>query len=237
MFSLFPLYFSVYMSMSASLYHYHLSLLLFGRLWVYFSLCCFLLIFHLTHLSFSSLYTSLTYSLSPGFFFQLSLLFQLGKDWESYLYTVLYLTSSVTTANSQTSCISNSSLVKEDRNPLSTSFPELLWEGYSGVATAVLVAVIVETSYLSGTLYPSLHYPQDIPFGGFVLLHSTIFPKRRLRRHRVIWLTQHYRTESLFKPMFLPWYMHKILIIMWLIKLIGKYTVPLQWQLYLNSDS
>ena len=52
---MFPLYFSVYMSMSASLYHYHLSLYLFGRLWVYFSLCCFLLIFHLTHPSFSSL--------------------------------------------------------------------------------------------------------------------------------------------------------------------------------------
>ena len=43
--------------------------------------------------------------------------FNLEKHWESYLYTVLYLTSSVTTANSQTSCISNSSLVKEDRNP------------------------------------------------------------------------------------------------------------------------
>ena len=52
--------------------------------------------------------------------------FNLEKDWESYLFTVLYLTSSVTTANSQTPCISNSSLIKEDRNPPSTSFPELL---------------------------------------------------------------------------------------------------------------
>ena len=172
--SLFPLYFSVYMSMSASLYHYRLSLHPFGSLWVYFSLCCFPLIFHLTHPSFSSLYISLTCSLSPGFFFQLSLFFHLGKDLESYLYTVLYLTSSLTTANSQASCISNFSLVKEDRNPPSTSFPELLWEGYSGVATAVLVAVVVETSYLSGTLYPSLHYPQDVLFGGFESLHSTI---------------------------------------------------------------
>ena len=57
--------------------------------------------FYLTHPSFSSLYISLTCSPSPGFFFQLSLFFQLGEDWESYLYTVLYLTSSVTTANSQ----------------------------------------------------------------------------------------------------------------------------------------
>ena len=214
--------------MSASLYHYHLSLHLFGRLWMYFSLCCFLLIFHLTHPSFSSLYISLTCSLSPGFFFQLSLFFHLGKDLESYLYTVLYLTSSLTTANSQASCISNFSLVKEDRNPPSTSFPELLWEGYSGVATAVLVAVVVETSYLSGTLYPSLHYPQDVLFGGFESLHFTILPKGRLRPHMVIWLTQRYRTESLFKPISLPWYMHKILKIRWLIKMIGKYTVPLQ---------
>ena len=116
-------------------------------------------------------------------------------------YTLFYIwTSSVTTANSQASCISNSSLVKEDKNPPSTSFPELLWEGYSGMATAMLVAVIVETSYLSGTLYPSLHYPQDILFGGFESLHSTILPKGRLRTHMVIRLTQHYRTESLFKP-------------------------------------
>ena len=68
------------------------------------------------------------------------------------------------------------------------------------MATAMLVAVIVETSYLSGTLYPSLHYPQDILFGGFESLHSTILPKGRLRTHMVIRLTQHYRTESLFKP-------------------------------------
>ena len=93
---------------------------------------------------------------TPGFFFQL-FSFNLEKDWQSYLNTVLYLTSRVTTANSQTSRISNSSLVKENRNPPSTSFPELLWEGYSAVATAMLMAVIVETFYLSGTLYPSLH--------------------------------------------------------------------------------
>ena len=129
---------------------------------MYFSLYCFLLIFQLTHPSFSSFYISLTCSLSPGFFFQL-FSFNLEKDWQSYLNTVLYLTSSVTTANSQTSCISNSSFVKEDRNPTSTSFPELLWEGYSAVATAMLMAVIVETFYLSGTLYPSLHLSPRYP--------------------------------------------------------------------------
>ena len=79
-------------------------------------------------------------------------------------------------------------------------------------------------------------YPQDILFGGFVLLHSTILPKGRLRHHMVIWLTQDCRTEPVFKSMSLPWYMHKILI-MCLIKMIRKHTGPLQWQLYLNTDS
>ena len=122
----------------------------------------FLLIFHLTHPSFSSLWISLTCSLYLGFFFQLSLLWQLG-EW----YTVLYLTSSVTTANSQTSCISNSSLVKQDRNSPSTSFPELLWEGYSGVATAMLVAVmlrlpIYQAPYMHHFTIPKISYLEDL---------------------------------------------------------------------------
>ena len=85
-------------------------------LWVYFSLCYFPLIFHLTHPSFFSLWISLTCSLSPGFVFQLPLLFQLGKIYTVW-YTVLYLTSSVNTANSVISCISNCSLVKEHKSP------------------------------------------------------------------------------------------------------------------------
>ena len=64
---------------------------------------------------------SLTCLLYLGLFFQFSLLCQLGER-----YTVLYLTSSVTTANSETSCISNCSLVKEDESPPSTSFLEVL---------------------------------------------------------------------------------------------------------------
>ena len=68
--------------------------------------------FHLTLTSFSSLWISLNCSLYLGFFFQLSLLFQLRER-----YTVLYLTSSVTTANSETSCISNCSVVKENKSP------------------------------------------------------------------------------------------------------------------------
>ena len=63
------------------------------------------------------------------------------------------------------------------------------------------------------------------------------FPEGTLRPHMFIWPTQHYRTESLFKPMSLPWDMYKILMIKWPIKMIGKYTVPLQWQLFLNTDS
>ena len=79
---------------------------------VYFTLCYFLLIFRLTCPSFSNLWISLTCSLYLGFFCQFSLLCQLGER-----YTVLYLTSSVTTANSEISCISNCSLVKEDEPP------------------------------------------------------------------------------------------------------------------------
>ena len=226
---------------------------------VYFSLCCFLLIFHLTLTSFSSLWISLTCSLYLGFFFQLSLLCQLGDR-----YTVLYLTSSVTTANSETSCISNCSLVKEDKSPPSTFFLEILWEGMNGMATAMLMAIIVETGRSSGegngnplqysclenppgglqsmwsqrvehdwatSLSLSLYihhftYPQGILFGGFVLLHSTILPKGRLRHHMVIWLIQDCRTEPVLKSMSLPWYMHKILIIMCLINMIRKYTRP-----------
>ena len=153
------------------------------------------------------------------------------QHFHSNIFQDLKQDKLVTTANSQASCISNFSLVKEDRNPPSTSFPELLWEGYSGTATAVLVVVIVETSYLSGTLYPSLHYPQDILFGVFESLHSTILLKGRLGPHMVIWLTQYYRTESLFKPTSLPWNMHTILIIRWLIIMMRKYSVLLQWQL------
>ena len=51
---------------------------LWKSLGVYFSLCCFLLIFHLTLSSFSSLWISLTCSLHLGFFFQFS--FNLEKD-------------------------------------------------------------------------------------------------------------------------------------------------------------
>ena len=62
----------------------------------------------------------------------------------------------------------------------------------------------------------------------FVLLHSTILQKGRLRHHMVIWLTRDCRKEPVFKSMSLPWYMHKILIIMCLIKMIRKHTGPLQ---------
>ena len=63
-------YVYAYISVSLSF----ISPTLWKALGVYFSLCCFLLIFHLTHPSFSSLWISLTCSLYLGFFFQLSLL-------------------------------------------------------------------------------------------------------------------------------------------------------------------
>ena len=89
--------------------------------------------------------------LLPTSWILLSILFQLGER-----YTVLHRTSSVNTVNSETSCISNCSLVKKDKSPSSTSFFEVLWEGMSEMPTAKLMAVIVEIPYLSGTLYPSL---------------------------------------------------------------------------------
>ena len=104
------------------------------------------------------LYISWTCSLSPGFFSNSLFSFNLEKDWESYLYSVLYLTSSVTTANSQTSCISNSSLVKEDRNPPSTFLPELLWEGYSGMATAMLVSLLRLPIYQAPYIHHYIHH-------------------------------------------------------------------------------
>ena len=86
------------------------------------------------------------------------------------------------------------------------------------MTTAMLMAVMVETSYLLGTLFHHFTYPQDTLFGGFVLLHSTILLKGRLRHHMVIWLTQDCRTERVFTSKSLPWYVHKILIINCLIK-------------------
>ena len=109
---------------------------LWKSLWVYFSLCFSLLIFHLTHPSFLSLWISLTCSLSPGFFFQISLLFQLGERYTVW-YTDLYLASSVTTANLATTCISNCSLVKEHKKSppphllLWGSMRRIQWDGNS----------------------------------------------------------------------------------------------------------
>ena len=87
----------------------------------------------------------------------------------------------------------------------------------------MLVAVMLRIPIYQAPYIHHFTYPQDILFGGFESLHSTILPKGRLRPHMVIWLTQRYRTESLFKPISLPWYMHKILLIRWLIEIIRKY--------------
>ena len=96
------------------------------------------------------------------------------------------------------------------------------------MTAAMLMAVIVETSYFQVPHIRHFTYPQDILYGGFVLLHFTILLKGRLRHHMVIWLTQDCRTEPVFKSMSLPWYMHKILIIMCFTKMIRKHTGPLK---------
>ena len=69
------------------------------------------------------------------------------------------------------------------------------------MATAMLMAVIFETSIYQVPYIRHFAYPQDILFGGFVLLHSTILLKGRLRHHTVIWLTQDCRKEPIFKVM------------------------------------
>ena len=69
------------------------------------------------------------------------------------------------------------------------------------MATAVLLAVMLRLPIYQAPYIHHFTYPQDILFGGFESLHSTILSKGRLRPRMVIWLTQHYRTESLFKCM------------------------------------
>ena len=96
------------------------------------------------------------------------------------------------------------------------------------MATAMLMTVMLRLPIYEVPYIHHFTYPQNILFGGFVLLYSTVLLKGKLRHHTVIWLTQDYRTEPVFKLISLPWYMHKILIIMCLIKMIRKYTGPLQ---------
>ena len=144
-FPLFSLSTTVCICLSASLYHCHLSLHLFGSHWECISLCVVFFYFF-TWLFFPSQASEFPllfpYILDSSFN---SLLCQLGDR-----YTVLYLKSSVTTANSETSCISKCFLVKEDKSPPSTFFLEILWEGMNGMATAMLMAIIVETGRSPG---------------------------------------------------------------------------------------
>ena len=112
--SFFPVYFSVYTLMSASLYHCHLSL---HPLEVTGS------VFHFVLFSFNFSF-DLSFLLKPLNFPYLfpiswivpSILSSLStwRKMHCSIYTVLYLTSSVTTANSETSSISNCYFVKED---------------------------------------------------------------------------------------------------------------------------
>ena len=77
--------------------------------------------------------------------------FNLEKDTLFYIWQAVW-----TQPNQKPLAFQIASLVKEDKSPPSISFLEILWEGMSGMATAMLMAVIVDTSCLSGTLYPSL---------------------------------------------------------------------------------
>ena len=201
MFSLFPLYFSVYMSMSASLYHCHLSLHLFGRLWVYFSLCCFLLIFHLTHLSFSSLYISITCSLSPGFFFQLSLLFQLVERLEELL--IRCFISDKQCDHSQFTNLLHFKFLpcKRGQEPPFYLLPwasmrRIQWGGNSSASGCHCWDFLFIRHLISITSLSPRY-----PIWRVWIIIFTILLKGRLRLHMIIWLTQHYRTKSLLKHM------------------------------------
>ena len=115
--SFFPVYFSVYMPMSASMYHCHLFHHLFGSHWecISLSVVSFDFSFDLSFLK-----PLHFHYLFPTSWILFSTLTSLSK-WRKihcFIYTVLYLTSSVTTAKSETSCISNCSLIKENKSSL-----------------------------------------------------------------------------------------------------------------------
>ena len=123
------------MPMSASLYHCHLSLHLFGSHWECISLCVvffslFIWLLLLSQASEFPLFFPISWILLSTFF-SLST----WRKIHCFIYTVLYLTSSVTTPNSETSCISNCSLVKEDEPPFyllpSDSMRRNEWDGNS----------------------------------------------------------------------------------------------------------
>ena len=93
--SFFPVYFSVYMPMSASLYHCHLSLHIFGSHWKCMSLC---VIFFYFSFDSSFLFQPLSFPyLFPIFWILLSTLSSLStwRKIHCFIYTVLCQTSSV----------------------------------------------------------------------------------------------------------------------------------------------
>ena len=130
-------------------------------LWVYFSLWCFLLTFLLIF------YISWTFPLSPGFFFQLSLLFQLGERLGELI--IHCFISDKQCDHSQFSSLLYFEFLPCKRGEESpfTSFPELLWEGYNGVATAMLVAVmlrlpIYQAPYIHHFTIPRISYLEGL---------------------------------------------------------------------------
>ena len=204
----------VYVCISASLSC--ISPSLWKSLWVYFSLWCFLLTFLLIF------YISWTCSLSFGFFFQLSLLFQL---WERLGRLLIHcFISDKQCDHSQFTSLLNFKFLpcKRGQEPPFYLLPwasmrRIQWDGNSSASGCHCWDFLFIRHLISIT---SLSPRCPIWRVWIITFHH--FTKGRLRPHMVIWLTQHYRTESLFKPMSLPWNMHKILIIRWLIKMMRK---------------
>ena len=81
------------------------------------------------------------------------------------------------------------------------------------MAIAMGMAVIVNTSYVSGTLYTSSHLiPKAFYMGNGNYILPFYLPMGKLRLKMVIWLTQDYTTVPVFKHRSLSWSLHGILI-------------------------
>ena len=74
----------------------------------------------------------------------------------------------------------------------------------SGIATAMLMAVIVENSYLSGTLYPSLHLSPRYSIWNVCIVTFHHFAKGDTEAPHGHMAYVRWQREPVFKSMSLP---------------------------------
>ena len=120
-----------FLSTSVCLYLYLCITIIYLSIPLEVSVSIFLSVVFSFNFSFNFLHF-LIFSISPAFFFQLSLLFQLGERLAELL--IHCFISDKQCDHSQFTSLLHFKFLpcKRDRNPPSTSFPELLWEGYNG---------------------------------------------------------------------------------------------------------